>query len=119
MPSIERVGLWIIAHWKSFGVGAIIIAIGRALMWLNQYRLARDQRRKLKQELEIQSFAEAILVWTDTQKVIHGTRNLTFPDDALRDLLRENADRLHIAMNYLEDKGLAKRAAPGYWSVRY
>jgi hypothetical protein len=118
MSWVKSAFFWLFTHWKAFGVGAIIIAIGRALMWGLNFRLVRAQHRKFKQDLEIQSFAEMILVWTDQQKIIKGTLNLRFADDVLRELLRKDGNRLHIAMNYLEGKGLAKRAAPGYWKIR-
>src|SRR5580704_9534416 len=112
----QRIIVWFTTYWKYLtGITAAIGAIGGALMWWPTFRLARAQRRKFKQDIEIQSFAEIILVWTDQQKVIKGTSNLIFSDDVLRDLLRKDGDRLHMAMNYLEEKGLAKRAVPGYW----
>jgi hypothetical protein len=58
------------------------------------------------------------LVWTDNIKNIKGNSNLIFSDETLRNELRENGDKLHLAMNYLEEKGLAKRDVPGYWKIR-
>jgi len=79
--------------------------------------LAEASRQRLQQEQEIQSLAELIIIWTANRKVALGKSNLIFSEEVLRSALREDADRLHIAMNYLIDKGRAKLAAPGYWSV--
>jgi hypothetical protein len=116
---LKDAAFWIMAHWKYVtAVIAVVSAIGGAVMWWPKYRLARAQRRQFEQDVEIKSFAEAILIWTDNQKVIEHNSNLIFSDAVLRDLLRKDADRLHIAMNYLEEKGLAKRTIPGYWKIR-
>jgi hypothetical protein len=80
--------------------------------------LEQAQLDQLEWNRKIKACAEIILVWTDQMKSIKGNLNLIFSDELLRDQLREDADKLHLAMNYLEEKGLAKRAAPGYWKVR-
>lgn len=76
------------------------------------------QLKQLDFDQQIKSCAEMILVWTDEMKNIKANSSLIFSDDKLRDLLRDDADKLHLAMNYLEERGLAKRFSPGYWKIR-
>jgi biopolymer transport protein ExbB/TolQ len=124
MVLLNRVASWIVVHWRIWSVPVVVGSIASALMWLSTHRrnkaqrlLAEATRKKLIQDQEIQSFAETIIIWTENEKKIQGKSNLIFSDEMFRRLLRDNADRLHIAMNYLVDKGRAKRATPGYWYI--
>jgi len=79
--------------------------------------LEKAQLEQLKLDQLIKSLAELILIWVANRKTALENPNLVFSEDVLRDLLRDDADRLHIVMNYLVDKGRAKRAIGDYWSV--
>jgi len=123
MPFITQAVFWIVSHWKTWIV-PVVIAVAGTVTWISNQRknraerlLAEANRQKLQQDQEIQSLAEIIIVWTDNEKRRLSNTNLIFSDETLRELLRGDADRLHIATNYLVERKRAKRPAPGYWQI--
>lgn len=135
MPLLQRILLWSISNWKAFGVGAIILAVGRALMWFSKYRLAEAQRRKFKQDQEqaqldrakleqakfnhhIGSLAGHVLMWMDMEKKRLGAISVLISENSVKALLEDDADKLPLVMNYLEDKGKAKRDSSGSWILK-
>jgi hypothetical protein len=112
-------------------IKSLIVLLGGLLTYCLGLWKGKLEQAKLKVEIanlthdlqqkqlavETKSLAQVLVIVTNELKKQQGTMSLVFSEDTLRNMLGDNAPRLHAALALLESEGRAKQTVAGGWSI--